>query len=131
MYRWNLGSHAIQRILIVFFLHIIYRGPGTDIPLAMESQITSLNIIRHGVQGDLGLVPNWQQKLNLGGKDTMDFFFSSCAKAANGQGKEGTKKTETVARRIGALARRVCKMVGTVQVWDAFQEKGNVPFSYW
>lgn len=96
-----------------------------DIPPSLESQVSGLNIIRHAVQGDMGLVPTWQQKLKLNDKEAVEFFFQSCAKAAatsNGVEKEknANEGESVIARRVGTLARRVCKMAGTTHVWDAF-----------
>ena len=81
-------------------------------------------MIQHGIQGNLGLVPNWQQRLHLNQKSTSDFFFKSCANAAMSQ-RAGVP-AEMVTRRMSALARRVCKMVNTVQAWDSLLENGMV-----
>lgn len=94
-----------------------------DITPIIAAQIACLNVVRHGVQGDLGLVPHWQQTLNLNDKATADFFFKSCANAA-AAANHGIS-TDVVARRMGALARRACKVANTVQAWDSFLQNGT------
>ncbi len=93
-------------------------------PPVFTNQISGINVVHHGLKGEFAAVPNWQQTLgSFTEKSHSDFFFKSLNRKRSLE--EKVTDSTKVEKRAHSLARRVCRMNSSLQVWDSFAESGT------